>query len=189
MKGILTITILASHLAMAQIPGQTAPGGPAPGQSQGGQDNRTGSTDPESLPYEDREDQKRFWDASVGNGNYLVALDRIANISKHRYLLDGTLIVTEVTIDTVGNSLARFYHISPAAENSNLATPRKVIERANDLLDRAGQRTGSDTAEMVHKTYPATTHAKTIEFRVMDTQTLDALYASVSRASHRSHVR
>jgi hypothetical protein len=35
---------------------------------------------------------------------------------------------------------------------------------------------------MVHKTYPVTTHAKTIEFRVSDLGTLDALVSSVRRA-------
>ncbi|NNC90248.1 MAG: hypothetical protein HKN82_17465 [Akkermansiaceae bacterium] len=147
------------------------------------------ATDPDDSPFEDKKDHKRFWNGSLPGGNYLVALDRIANVSKHRYLLDGTLVVTEVTIDTVGNSLARFYHITPAAENSNLASPRKVLERANDLLERAGQRTGSDLAEMVHKKYPVTTHAKTIEFRVMDLGTLDALYGSVTSAWVSGHGR
>ena len=133
-------------------------------------------------PFKDQKGDKRFWNASVGGGNYLVALDKIANISKHRYLLDGTVVVTEVTIDTVGNSLARFYHLSPLAAESSLSTARKVIERGDELLDRAGQRTGMDVADMVQKKYPVTTHAKTIEFRITELATLDALHGSVTKA-------
>jgi hypothetical protein len=127
-------------------------------------------------------DRKRFWQASLPGGVYMVALDRITSISKHQYLLDGTLIITEVNIDTVGNSLVRIYHITPAAERSNLATPQRIVERGKELLEHAGQRTGTDPNSMVHKKYPVTTHTKTIEYRVEDLGTLDALYNSVHKA-------
>ena len=111
-----------------------------------------------------------------------MALSRITSISKHEYLLDGNLIVTEVTIDTLGATTLRVYQITPAAQYGSLATGRKIVERGKDLLDRAGQRTGADVANMVHKQYPATTHSKTIEFRVKDLGTLDALHNSARTA-------
>ena len=136
----------------------------------------------EDSPYTDDLDHKRFWNASFPGGSYMVALDRIASISKHQYLLDGTLIVTEVNIDTVGNSLVRIYQITPAAQNSNLASAQRVVERGKELLDHVGQRTGTDPNTMVHKKYPITTHTKTIEFRVDNLDTLDAVYRSVNKA-------
>ena len=42
----------------------------------------------------------------------MVALDRIASVSRHKYVLDGALIIDEVTVDTVGQASARFYFIS-----------------------------------------------------------------------------
>jgi len=135
------------------------------------------------APYSDSLDpNKRFWSASLPGGSYMVALDRIASVSKHEYLLDGNLIITEVNIDTVGNTMLRIYQITPAAEYSNLQGAKKVVERGKELLDRVGQRTGTDPNSMVHKTYPVTTHARTIEFRVENLDTLDALLASVSKA-------
>jgi hypothetical protein len=138
----------------------------------------------DEAPFTDKLDagHKRFWQASLPGGSYLVALDRIASVSKPEYLLDGNLIITEVNIDTVGNTTLRIYQITPAAEYSNLNGAQKIVERGKDLLDRAGQRTGTDPNSMVHKTYPLTTHAKIVEFRVSDLGTLDALLGSVRTA-------
>ncbi len=136
----------------------------------------------DDAPYTDTINHKRFWQGSFPGGSYIVALGNIASISKHEYLLDGALVVTEVNIDTVGNALVRIYQITPAAEHSNLATAQRVVERGKELLDHVGQRTGTDPNSMVHKKYPITTHTKTIEFRVADLQTLDAAYSSVRKA-------
>jgi hypothetical protein len=143
--------------------------------------NSTTSKD-EDKTYKDSPDLKGFWQGTMPGGSYLVALSRITSISKHEYLLEGNLIVTEVTIDTLGDTTLRVYQITPAAQYGTLATGRKIVERGRDLLDRAGQRTGADINNMVHKQYPITTHSKIIEFRVKDLGTLDALLGSVRTA-------
>lgn len=61
----------------------------------------------------DKETRNGFWEANLAGGNYMVALGRISSVSRHRYVLDGTVIVDEVTIDTEGQALARFYFLSP----------------------------------------------------------------------------
>ena len=174
MKAFLVfLTLVTLPLAQAQAPSNNTPTDPNPPQTpQGG----------EELPYEDIEDHKRFWQASFPAGNYIVALGQIVSISKHEYLLDANLIITEVTIDTAGNSLLRVYHIEPAATDSDLGTAKRLIDRGNELLERAGQRTGADMHEMVQKQYPTTTHAKTVEYRVRNRGTLDALFRSVENA-------
>lgn len=133
-------------------------------------------------PYDDTIDHRRFWQASLPGGQYIVALDRISSISKHQYVLDGTLVVTEVTIDTNGNSLVRIYQITPVGEDSAVGTATKILERGDELLDMAGQRTGTNLQDMVHKKYPVTTHSKAVEYRVSEVDTLDALFASVDKA-------
>ncbi len=132
--------------------------------------------------YKDDLAEKGFWQGEMPGGTYLVALSRITSISRHEYLLDGNLIITEVTIDTLGATTLRVYQITPAAQYGTLATGRKIVERGKDLLDRAGQRTGADVNNMVHKQYPATTHSKTIEYRVKDLGTLGALFKSARTA-------
>ncbi|MFM2171768.1 MAG: hypothetical protein RI957_1997 [Verrucomicrobiota bacterium] len=122
----------------------------------------------------------RFWQCNINGGEVMVAVDRIGAISKTQYLLDGGLLCTEVTIDTLGGqSLTRIYHVVPATEAVATNAASKIVARAKEVVDNTSARAGSKLHEMVQKSYPTTTHAHTVEFRVMDLQDLDALYASL----------
>ena len=143
---------------------------------------QTTGEDNQSQETTDEADLKRFWQLALPDGHFMVALERIASISRSSYVLDGGLIVTEVTIDTVGNALCRIYQITPAAENSSTSTAQRAAQRARDLTGRAEEVTGSNLSTMVQKSYPTTTHAKTIEYRIQERSTLDALYASLNKA-------
>ena len=121
---------------------------------------------------------RRFWQANLPGGSYMVALDRISSISKHTYVIGGNLRVSEVVIDTNGNSLVRFYYIIPVSENSGSQVASGLTERGKELLDKVGERTGVDGNTMVAKNYPNTTHAKTIEFRLTSEANLNALLNS-----------
>jgi len=125
---------------------------------------------------------KRFWQSSLPGGDYVVALDRISSISKHSYIIDGNLRVTEVVIDTNGNSLARFYYIIPVSEDAGSSLGAGLATRGKELLDKAGERTGTNLNTAVMKQYPTTTHAKTVEFRISDEGDLDKLFSSVRNA-------
>ena len=69
----------------------------------------------------------RFWQATLSGGHFMVALDRIASVSRHKYVLDGALIIDEVTVDTVGQALAR----SISSRRSRTAPGNSVAEMAN----------------------------------------------------------
>ncbi|MGE9269471.1 MAG: hypothetical protein ACQKBU_01600 [Verrucomicrobiales bacterium] len=125
---------------------------------------------------------KRFWQASLPSGHYMVALDRISNISMHEYLLDGNLVVNEVTVDTTGRALARFYYIEPLAESMKRNEVTRTLDKGRGLIERAGQRLGSDAHNMAQKNYPTTTHAGMIEYRILHLEDLDALYDSLRKA-------
>jgi hypothetical protein len=127
-------------------------------------------------------EHRRFWEASLSGGHYMVALDRLANISLHEYVLDGTLYVREVTIDTNGRALARFYYIEPVTDGMGRNELKQAVDRGRQLVDRVANRAGSNIQNMAQKKYPDTTHAGTIEFRVLDSRDLDALYGSLRRA-------
>ena len=91
-----------------------------------------------------------------------------------------------MTVDTVGQALPRFYYLEPLSDRtSGTGTGdaiSAIVDRGRELIERAGQRAGSDVQDMVHKKYGVSTHTKTLEFRVRDTAELSALYNSVRRA-------
>ncbi|HEX7261091.1 MAG TPA: hypothetical protein VF258_04695 [Luteolibacter sp.] len=124
----------------------------------------------------------RFWQAKLSDGHFMVALDRIVSVSRHKYLLDGALIVDEVTVDTVGQALARFYFISPISDAAPGNTVSGLANRGRELIDKAADRAGTSAQNMVVKKYPDTTHAKAIEYRVLSEAELTSLYSSVRTA-------
>ena len=141
---------------------------------------------------DDTQQPNRFWQASVGGGHYMVALDRISAISRHQYLLDGGIIVDEVTVDALGQALARFYFLSPVtdATGSSLGSAAaRIVDRGRELVDKAAATAGTNVQNMVVKKFPETTHAHTIEYRVMSAQELGALYNSVRTAWETGHGR
>ncbi|MBK1883869.1 hypothetical protein JIN85_15735 [Luteolibacter pohnpeiensis] len=123
-----------------------------------------------------------FWQATMSGGEYEVALSRITSVSRHKYLLDGALIVDEVTIDTVGQSLARFYYIEPVTEKLPGNTGAALTNRTSDLIERAGQLNPNGLENMVVKKYPETTHAHTVEYRLLSKAQLTTLFNSVRKA-------
>lgn len=134
----------------------------------------------------DTQQRERFWEANVGGGQFMVALNHITSISRHRYILDGSLLVDEVTIDTNGQALARFYYITPVTDEmrgSGIgAAAGRLADRGRELVERGGQVTGTRIHEMVQKKFPQTTHAKQIEYRVLSSQALGQLYGSARTA-------
>lgn len=125
---------------------------------------------------------RRFWEASLPGGDYTVALDRVASISLHSYVISGGITVFEVNIETNGAALARFYAIEVTGERNESNVAKNLINRGRSLIDQAGKRGGVDTNTTVQKEYATTTHAKTIEYRVFQKSDLDRLYASIKRA-------
>jgi hypothetical protein len=125
---------------------------------------------------------KAFWQASVNGGTIMVALNAITSVSRHNYVLDGTLLVDEVTIDTLGQALTRFYFISPITQAVPNSTATLLADRGAQLLDQAGQLTGVDVQNKVVKKYPETTHAKTIEYRILSAEELTRLYDHLRKA-------
>ena len=134
---------------------------------------------------EDTVQQNRFWQASLPGGHYMVALDRISAVSRHRYVLDGAVIVDELTVDALGQALARFYYIEPITDSVGGAAgdaARRLANRGEQLIEGAARNAGTDVHEMVVKKFPETTHARTIEYRVLSETELAALHKSVLTA-------
>lgn len=151
--------------------------------NQGNQQGDTNSEDAEPPENtSDEENKKRRWHAHLPGGVYHVALGAITSISQHSYILDGTLYVSEVAIDTTGVSLARFYFIEPVSSDTKFNVVQRLQATIGKAQDKAGEYSGTKVDELAQKTFPHTTHAKTVEYRILTEQELNALYKSVYRA-------
>lgn len=165
----LTVVVLASPVPLHA---QNAAAAPA-------------ATSATSEKTDDSQQPNRFWQASVGGGHYMVALDRISAISRHKYLLDGGIIVDEVTVDALGQALVRFYFLAPVTDATGSAAGNaagRIVERGRELVDKAAGNLGTNVQNMVVKKFPETTHAHCIEYRVMSAEELTGLYNSVRTA-------
>jgi len=150
-----------------------------------------GNVSAQNTPTDDSPDtngrvsNNDFWTGIISNDEvYVIELNKIANVSRQRYMLNG-LIVREVVIDTIGNTVARFYHIEPlkgGEANPITGVLNQAQEFAETAADITGIKdvTGVDPQRMVVKQYPETTHAKTVEYRIASKATIRALFDSVN---------
>ena len=163
------LPIIFLCLAAPLLHAQKGGGGGGNGQPNVGSNTPAATPAPTNIP---------MWRCNLPGGSYSVALRAIVSVSSHEYLVDGVARVTEVNIDTVGNALARFYYIEPAAPNSPIGLGQATIDKAQQLLQEGAARAGQDVWQKVVKSYPTTTHSHTIEYRVADKDTLTRLYTS-----------
>lgn len=177
--------LLAYLFSALLVSAQTtsSPGGQQNSTNQQQGQNEQDEKDKEALEgVNDDENRKRRWECSLPGGEYSVNLGAITSVSKHSYVLDGTLLVTEATVDTTGTALARFYYIEPITKDTTFNALARIQKRAEELRNRGQSRTGTKADEMAQKSYPTTTHARTIEFRIMNEVELNALYRSLYQA-------
>jgi len=121
-----------------------------------------------------------IWECDLPGGKYLVAVRSIVSVSKHEYLVDGVRIV-EVNVDTDGNMAVRFYYIAPPVSNSSVV--QDAMDAAKEAADTiTGKATPERPWEKVVKTYPTTTHAHTIEYRLNHENDTDTILNSASQA-------
>jgi hypothetical protein len=122
-----------------------------------------------------------IWRCTLAGGSYEVAVRAIIAVSSHEYVVDTAARVTEVNIDTAGSMLARFYFIEPNTPGT-AAPAAATIERAQQITTEVATRTGTDAWKKVVKNYPATTHARTVEYRVSHKEQLQQILASAQES-------
>jgi hypothetical protein len=150
------IVSLAAHSAQGQSPATPSP---APAQA--------------ALP---------IFRATLPGGTYAVAVRRIVAVSSHEYVVDVAARVYEVNIDTDGMLLARFYYLEPNSPNLPGGLGTAAVQKTQELLTQAADRSGEDAWKKVVKNYPATTHAKTVEYRVQSRADLQKIFAAADEA-------
>jgi len=138
---------------------------------------------PSSSPTPVAPGRIRQWRCTLPGGTYVVALNSIVSVAMHEYIVDGVARVTEMNVDTAGNALARFYFIEPMTPQSPLGIGQSTINKLQEMATDASTRTGQEEVwKKVSKTYPGSTHAHTIEFRVESLDELKKLFDSVDHA-------
>lgn len=125
-----------------------------------------------------------MWRADLPGGTYEVAIRSILSVSTHEYVVDGAARVTEMNIDTPGNLAVRFYYIEPIVPTSPIGIGQSTIDKAQELAEAASGRVspGQPVWEKVMKSYPTSTHAHTVEYRLDSAEQLQSLFNSAEQA-------
>jgi hypothetical protein len=156
---LLLLALLASE-TWAQTP-VPAPATPQPGGNQS------------AMP---------LFRAQLPGGIYEVAVRNMVSVSSHEYLVDGAVRVVEMNIDTLGSILARFYFLEPNIPNTPGNIGTVAIDKAQQLLTQAADKTGQDAWKKVVKNYPTTTHARTVEYRLQSREDLNKIFEAAEEA-------
>jgi hypothetical protein len=125
---------------------------------------------------------KPLFRCTLPGGIYEVAVGAIIAVTSHEYLVDGVARVVEVNVDTSGSLLARFYFIEPNTPNTPMGIGASTLETAQRLLTEGAEKTGQDVWKKVVKSYPTTTHARTVEYRLESREQLNKVYAGAEEA-------
>ena len=104
------------------------------------------------------------------------------SVSSHEYVVDGTARVTEVNVDTAGSLAVRFYYIEPAVTSGPSGLGAATFGKVQSVLTDAAERSGTDAWKKVVKSYPVTTHARTVEFRLANKDSLNKILTSASKS-------
>ena len=122
-----------------------------------------------------------LWRCELPGGVYLVALRSIVSVSSHEFVVDGLARVTEVTVATASTVEARFYYLEPVPSSSPTTVPLEQLQqRVQDLA--ASHAPADQVWQKVVKTYPTTTHAHTVEYRLASKADLQSLRQSIEQA-------
>ena len=66
--------------------------------------------------------------------------------------------------------------------SSPIGIGTSTVEKAQQLLTEAADRTGQDLWKKVVKNYPTTTHARTVEYRLTAKDQINKIFASAEEA-------
>lgn len=125
---------------------------------------------------------KQILRVNLPGGTYEVAVGAIIAVTSHEYVVDAAARVTEVNIDTAGQIMARFYYIEPSTTSGPGGLGAATLEKVQGLVTKAAERSGTDAWQKVAKSYPTTTHARTVEYRLASKASLNKIFSNASKA-------
>ena len=149
----------------------------------GGAAGTTGPTQTQPVPEEMLQDG--VWTGSLKGGRYIVKCGQIIALSKHEYVADAAARVVEVNLTLSSNTAVRFYYLEPVRMEGTgaVAAGQQAIDKARQMVQDAANRISPTLTEpKVVKSYPASTHAHTVEFVIKEETRLNSLFDSLERA-------
>ena len=158
--------LLVSSVAFAQTP-------PPPGTTQLTQPGQ------QQQPVQSN---RPIWRVNLPGGTYEIIVPAIIGVSSHEYVIDGAARVTEVNVDTSGQFAVRFYALEPAVTAGPGGIGAATIGKVQNIMTEAAERSGTDAWKKVVKSYPTTTHQRTVEYRVGSKDALNKIFSSASKA-------
>ena len=137
---------------------------------------------PAAAPPATMNATRSLWTCTLPGGTYQVLVSAMLSVSQHEYVVDGAARVTEVNIDTAGQFAVRFYYIEPAVTAGPGGIGAATLGKVQGILTDAADRSGTDSWKKVVKSYPTTTHARTIEYRVSSKDSLTQIFTSAANS-------
>ena len=186
MKTFLLPAVLFVFLALVATPSMAQRGGGGGGGGGfggGGRNNNNNNNGNGGTPDPNAPGTRvPLWICNTPGGTYEVALRSIVSVSTCEYLVDGIVHVTEVNVDTQGNMAVRFYYLEPVTPNSPVGVGQSAVDKAQEIAQQLADQSGQDVWQKVIKSYPTTTHAHTIEYRVDSKEDLLKIFTSAEQA-------
>ncbi len=138
---------------------------------------------PETTPLQG------FWRAVLPGGIYRVRLDRIQSVSTHEYTIEPLTRVTELTIDTGGAVVTRFYYLEILTPQTPMGLGQSAVDLIKEKTEDVSNKVIGDMGvwKKVTKIYPSTTHAHTVEYRVESKDGIRKLMSSAEKAWSTNH--
>jgi len=123
------------------------------------------------------------WTCELPGGKFGVALPSITSVSQHEYVLDVSARISEVVIATSGSLIARFYFVETLRPTTPSGLGQSSINAVVEKLEQAADRSGVEPVwRKVVKSYPTSTHAHTVEYRMDSREQLDKLFEHADKA-------
>ncbi len=121
-----------------------------------------------------------YWKADFCDRAFVVPHSAITSLSLSRYIVDGAMVVTEVSVGTMGSVQGRFYYAEATGVQTPYGAGQSLIETAKTRVQEVGDRFGAGQVQTeVIKSYPLSTHAHTAEFRLASQDEVKKLYESL----------
>ncbi len=114
-----------------------------------------------------------------GNDKVTLLASSVVSIARHRFLLNGSIPVDEVTIDTLGNNTVRFYCVESSEEPPSISpsSPATIPQQIGRKISSAVSKKVINGQQMLPSVqFPNGVYAHTIEYQVSNSSVLDKLY-------------
>ena len=125
----------------------------------------------EKYAYDTTNTNKPFWTANLPTGATSILMPNIISVNLHTYMLDGSVRMIEMTVDTIGNNSIRFYAYT--GEQAN--TWKERLSSTRDLVD---SKTGGAT-RLPGRKFPEGAYSHNVEFQLDSEAQVRQLYKSL----------